>query len=582
MSQEEHPTEQTPAVPEKPVDEPAHADAQTTATPEQPQPAESTAEPTTEPAVESAPESVAEVAEATPVEDKPAEAVSEGDGEPAEQPSEDAKDAESTQSKAKPSSEASSQKRRGKRGQGKRGPQGPDVKAELERLYELATKYPEVGAPLAKLAIKLGHQSIGERLIKMKLDSEIEARGVEFYRVSAELARKEGRSHDVFTHVLEGIEGVLGRGQDVAQDERDRLLHLIRLGFVVLLFDLEDLKSAPEFTAVLIEKVPMLESSYGDDPFYHTLRAQAFWFEEVEKSEAAWERAVALRDAETTWNSRGTWYKEADKDFARAEWAYRSGLRALPTSTLLRHNLAQVLMDRVQNEGGELSQIRSWLGESEALLRQALRHARRHGMRRHINGNIERVKALQADLPKVEEVIEPPPEVGAVVRGRVRSFKNYGVFLALGRHYSGLLHISEIAHERVQDPADVLKMGDMIEVKVLSVEARDEGDGLRIALSRKAILPVPEGGVQSSGDARPAADKGDRPRQDQQRRARGGRGGRNQGGGGGQNRSSNRSRSDRSDRPDRSASSQHSKKDPKQMGSLGEMLLAKLEEKQNK
>ncbi len=229
-------------------------------------------------------------------------------------------------------------------------------------------------------------------------------------------------------------------------------------------------------------------------------------------------------------------------------------------------------MDRAQNEGAEVPQIRSWLGESEALLRQALRHARRHGMRRHINGNIERVKALQADLPKVEEVIEPPPAVGDVVRGRVRSFKNYGVFLALGKHYSGLLHISEIAHERIQDPGQVLKMGDMIEVKVLSVEQRDEGEGLRIALSRKAILPVPEGGAQQD-----ASSQDERPRRER-RRNRDNRGGNKRGGGqnkrsrGQQNRGGNSGGSNKSGQRDNNQN----------MGSLGEMLLAKLEEKQNK
>src|SRR5207249_4483930 len=51
-----------------------------------------------------------------------------------------------------------------------------------------------------------------------------------------------------------------------------------------------------------------------------------------------------------------------------------------------------------------------------------------------------------------------------------------------------LLHVSEIAHTRTERVEDVLKEGDEIEVKVLSVER----DG-KIRLSRRALLPVPEG-----------------------------------------------------------------------------------------
>lgn len=484
---------------------------------------------------------------------------------------------EATQGEGEEGGAKKKRSRRGKKGgsQGSSSPSLPDVSFELNRLFELATKYPEVGAPLARLAMKIGYQHLGERLLTMQLNKEIEERGVEFYRVAADLARKEGRSQDVLEHVLGGVESVKGRGEETTADERTRLLHLVRLGFAVLLFDLEDIQGAPEFSTGLAADLPAIDALYEEDPFYKTLCAQALWFEDRERSEEAWEEAVALRDAETSWNSRGTWYKEADRDFARAEWAYRRGLRALPTSIILKHNLAQVLMDRVQHEGAELKQIRSWLDESEALLRQALRHERRHSMRRHINGNVERVKALQADLPREEEVVEPPPEVGQVVRGRVRSFKNYGVFLSLSKHYSGLLHISELAHERVQDPTQILKLGDIIEVKVLSVEEREDKKGYRIALSRKAILPEPSAEEAAvSGESGSTSSPSGEPRQGrgEQQHTRGSR--RRRGNGGENSRSRGKSQ-----RRSRGSDSGHKKDVKSEMGSLGELLLAKLEEK---
>lgn len=80
---------------------------------------------------------------------------------------------------------------------------------------------------------------------------------------------------------------------------------------------------------------------------------------------------------------------------------------------------------------------------------------------------------------------------GAVVRGTVSSVVSYGAFVDLGG-VEGLLHVSEIAHGRVEDPADVLQEGDVLDVKVLSIEEKEgERGGKRIALSRRALLDDP-------------------------------------------------------------------------------------------
>ena len=76
--------------------------------------------------------------------------------------------------------------------------------------------------------------------------------------------------------------------------------------------------------------------------------------------------------------------------------------------------------------------------------------------------------------------------VGQVLRGQITRIEKFGAFVELGG-IEGLLHVSEIAHKRVENPADHLTVGDAVEVKVLKIE---EG-GRRIALSKKALEEDP-------------------------------------------------------------------------------------------
>jgi ribosomal protein S1 len=76
---------------------------------------------------------------------------------------------------------------------------------------------------------------------------------------------------------------------------------------------------------------------------------------------------------------------------------------------------------------------------------------------------------------------------GAVVKGRVDEFTPFGAFIDLGRGARGLLHRSNISYERVRDPAQVLTLGQVLELQVLSIRA----DGLRIGLGLKQRQPSP-------------------------------------------------------------------------------------------
>jgi polyribonucleotide nucleotidyltransferase len=75
------------------------------------------------------------------------------------------------------------------------------------------------------------------------------------------------------------------------------------------------------------------------------------------------------------------------------------------------------------------------------------------------------------------------PEVGKTYNGIVKSIQAYGAFVEIARGTDGLLHISEIAHRRLEKVEEELKEGDRIEVKLLSIDDRG-----KLKLSRKALM----------------------------------------------------------------------------------------------
>ena len=77
-------------------------------------------------------------------------------------------------------------------------------------------------------------------------------------------------------------------------------------------------------------------------------------------------------------------------------------------------------------------------------------------------------------------------EVGRVYKGVVKKIVEFGAFVGVLPNQDGLLHISEIAHERVTRVVDYLKEGDELDVKVIEVDRAG-----KIRLSRKALLPPP-------------------------------------------------------------------------------------------
>lgn len=77
--------------------------------------------------------------------------------------------------------------------------------------------------------------------------------------------------------------------------------------------------------------------------------------------------------------------------------------------------------------------------------------------------------------------------IGSTVKGKVVRMTDYGAFIALDDYIDALLHVSEIAREKIKKPEDVLKIGQEIEAKVIDFNEADK----KISLSMKALLPEP-------------------------------------------------------------------------------------------
>ena len=83
---------------------------------------------------------------------------------------------------------------------------------------------------------------------------------------------------------------------------------------------------------------------------------------------------------------------------------------------------------------------------------------------------------LRSDLLSLEDLKE-----GMILSGTVRNVIDFGAFVDIGVHQDGLVHISQICDKYIKHPSEVLKVGDVVNVKVLSVDV----DKKRIALSIK-------------------------------------------------------------------------------------------------
>jgi polyribonucleotide nucleotidyltransferase len=160
------------------------------------------------------------------------------------------------------------------------------------------------------------------------------------------------------------------------------------------------------------------------------------------------------------------------------------------------------------------------------------------------------IKISSSDLSQIEAArnwirgIVAEPEVGTIYTGKVASIVDFGAFVTFMPGKDGLVHVSEIKNERVENVRDVLSEGQEVKVKLLEVDQRG-----KVRLSMRLVdqetgeeLPDtrPPREPREGGDRGPRGDRGDRGRH-----GRGDRGPRREGGG------RDRDRGPRGDRGDR-------------------------------
>ena len=91
---------------------------------------------------------------------------------------------------------------------------------------------------------------------------------------------------------------------------------------------------------------------------------------------------------------------------------------------------------------------------------------------------------LRSDVLTLED-LKPEMEL----QGTVRNIVDFGAFVDIGVHQDGLVHISQLADRFVKHPLDVVKVGDIVRVRVLSVDPERK----KIALSMKGVEQRPSG-----------------------------------------------------------------------------------------
>ncbi len=110
------------------------------------------------------------------------------------------------------------------------------------------------------------------------------------------------------------------------------------------------------------------------------------------------------------------------------------------------------------------------------------------------------LKQLEED-PWMQRYSRPLPAGGTGQGNSVTKITNFGVFVGLEDGLEGLLHISELADHKVENPEEIVKVGDEIEVKILRVDTEDR----KIGLSRKRVDWAEED--EASAAAEPEVDK---------------------------------------------------------------------------
>ena len=94
-------------------------------------------------------------------------------------------------------------------------------------------------------------------------------------------------------------------------------------------------------------------------------------------------------------------------------------------------------------------------------------------------------------------------QAGMTLEGVVTNVTKFGAFVDVGVHQDGLVHISELSDRYIKEPSDVVKVGQIVKVHVLSADAKTK----RIALSMKTPGSKPAQGARAPAEEAPSLPK---------------------------------------------------------------------------
>ena len=105
--------------------------------------------------------------------------------------------------------------------------------------------------------------------------------------------------------------------------------------------------------------------------------------------------------------------------------------------------------------------------------------------------------SLDAAVGRVKSIVWPPQvEIGEIYEGPVKTIQPFGAFVEILPGTDGLIHVSELEWNRVDDVSKVLKVGDIVKFKVLGRDPKNN----KLKLSRKVLLPKPEKTTESPAE----------------------------------------------------------------------------------
>jgi len=91
-----------------------------------------------------------------------------------------------------------------------------------------------------------------------------------------------------------------------------------------------------------------------------------------------------------------------------------------------------------------------------------------------------RIPKFRVDVKEMSDL-----KPGMTLEGTVTNVTNFGAFVDIGVRQDGLVHLSQMSNRFIRDPREAVRVGDVVQVKVISVEPETK----RIGLSMKALLP---------------------------------------------------------------------------------------------